>query len=96
MTSATIEMGADDASMQLDELASNLASVMSENEMLTKLLSTDPSMTGMVKLIKQQEREIDSLRERNAGLMEEKNEAIRASKAAIKKATASIKKLVPA
>lgn len=67
---------------QLDELTRNLEVVMKENEVLTKVLTADAGLAGAVAEIKKLNKEIDALRERNAGLMEEKNAAVRVAKAA--------------
>lgn len=70
---------------QLAEMASNMEALMLENETLTKIVTADSALTGAVATIKQLTREVESLRERVAGLMEEKNLAIRAARQAQKK-----------
>ena len=69
---------------QLVEMATNMESIMAENAMLTKIVTADAGLAGAVATIKQLNREIDALRERNDGLMAEKNAAIRAAKLAQK------------
>lgn len=83
----------DDADMA--ELLGNLERVMAENVVLTRLLSTDAGQAGLVAEVKRLTAENDALRERNAGLQEEKNLAIRAAKTAVKSATKAVRKLIP-
>ena len=68
---------------QLTELATACEALMLENATLTKIISADAQLLAAHALIKQLTREVDSLRERNAGLMEEKNQAIRAARSAV-------------
>ncbi len=70
----------DDLADQLDEMARNMEAVMRENVTLTKFLSTDATRAGLLAEIKRLTAEVAVLRERNAGLLEEKNSAIRAAK----------------
>ncbi len=72
----------------LAEMAHNMESLVRENETLTQLFKADPQLMECVNVIKNMGREIEALRERNAGLMEEKNAAIRDAKAWKKKAEA--------
>ena len=64
----------------LAELASNLEQLQRENDTLTQLLSADATLLKAFEMVKQLQRENAALRERVAGLMEEKNIAIRAAK----------------
>lgn len=79
-------------SEQVAELSSNLQVVMTENEQLTKLVTADASLAAAVKMIKELQKVNAALEERNAGLMEEKNQAIRATR----KAQASLLKAAKA
>ena len=65
---------------QLAEMATQMQAVMVENETLTRFLSTDATRAGLLAEIKRLTAQVETLRERNAGLMEEKNAAIRAAK----------------
>jgi protein subunit release factor A len=69
-------------SEQVAELSSNLQTVMAENEQLTKLVTADASLAAAVKMIKELQRVNATLQERNNGLMDEKNQAIRAARKA--------------
>ena len=70
-------MEADDAAA---ELAENLRIVMREYETLHRILSSDRQLVAATDKIKQLHAENDALRERVAGLMVEKNDAIRAAR----------------
>ena len=61
---------------QLEEMAANMGGLIKENEALTKLLSADSTMLAAATIVKKLTREVEVLRERNAGLMIEKNDAI--------------------
>jgi regulator of replication initiation timing len=65
---------------QLHELSSDMEALLAENQLLNSLLPKGPSVRGLIDAIKKQAEEIEVLRERNAGLMEEKNAAIRAAR----------------
>lgn len=84
LSGATDAERIDDLIEQLGEMADNLSAVMTENAMLTKIVTADAGLAGAVAQIKQLNREIEALRERNNGLLEEKNAAIRAAKLAQK------------
>ena len=66
---------------QLSELASGMESIMAENAMLTKIIRGDAG-EGALATIQQLNKEVAGLRERVAGLQDEKNLAVRAAKAA--------------
>ena len=68
---------------QLSELASGMESIMAENAMLTKIIRGDAG-EGALATIQQLNKEVAGLRERVAGITEEKNMAIRAAKLAQK------------
>ena len=70
----------DDLEEQLAELAGLMVVMMKENASLKLILGVGADAT-----ITQLKAEIASLRERNAGLMDEKNAAIRAAKSAARK-----------
>lgn len=74
---------------QLTEMAGALEAVMLENETLTKIISADLQLAAAHNVIKQLNKEIEALRERNAGLMLEKNEAIRGARNAKKASKAA-------
>lgn len=66
--------------MDIDELTENLRVLMRENEALRKIATADSQGLAAATIIKQLHAENDALRERVAGLMVEKNDAIRAAK----------------
>ena len=68
---------------QVAELGANMESVMAENAMLMKIVSGSDG-AGALSTIQQLNKEVAGLRERVAGLQDEKNAAIRAAKSAQK------------
>ena len=66
--------------MDIEELAENMRILMEENEALNKIISADSPLLAAVTKNKQLTAENKVLRERVAGLMEEKNFAIRAAR----------------
>lgn len=74
----------EEAKSLLVELSSNLSVLMQENDAFRELLHKDDVTASLHAQVLQLSKEVYSLRERNAGLMEEKNSAIRAAKRAVK------------
>jgi hypothetical protein len=62
----------------LAELTTSCEALTQENETLTKLLTADAGQAGFVAEIKRLTGVVRVLNERNAGLLEEKNTAVRA------------------
>lgn len=70
----------DDLADQLAEMAQQMEALMTENETLTKLISSDTQLADAIKKIKSQEAEIGVLRERLDALMGEKAAAVKAAR----------------
>jgi hypothetical protein len=68
----------------LAEMARDMQRLVAENERLTAIVAAKVPVEAAMATIKNMGAEIEVLRERVAGLMEEKNAAIRAAKRAKK------------